>query len=157
MEWKKLPKDEKYLVSSTGLIKGQKGYLLKQALDTRGYKFVTLNNKGTQFHLSMHRAVAQCFIPNPDNLPCVNHKDEDKTNNNVSNLEWCTYKYNSYYTISKKVLMLNKKTKEVIMEFNSLRDANIYFGKNVHQSISKVCNNVPKYNSAYGFLWKFKE
>ena len=45
----------------------------------------------------LHRLIAKAFIPNPDNLPCVNHKDEDKANNNVCNLEWCTYKYNSNY------------------------------------------------------------
>lgn len=61
------------------------------------YLYVNLykNNKGKSFQV--HRLVAEAFIPNPDNLPEVNHKDEDKLNNNVSNLEWCTTKYNCNY------------------------------------------------------------
>lgn len=157
MEWNKLPIDERYLVSSKGEIKGLDGRILKQAADSKGYKFVTLNNNYKQYHLSVHRAVALTFIPNPDNLPIVNHKDEDKTNNNLENLEWCTYKYNSDYSVSKPVLMLDKNTEKVIKEFNSIRDVNDYLGKKAHQSVSKVCNKVPRYNTAFGFKWKFKE
>lgn len=53
--------------------------------------------KGKQKTFSVHRLVALTFIPNPDNLPCINHKDEDKTNNNADNLEWCSYYYNNVY------------------------------------------------------------
>lgn len=157
MIWKKLPIDERYLVSNTGLIKGIDGRILKPAIDTRGYKFVTLNNNYKQFHLSIHRAVALCFIPNPNNYPQVNHIDEDKTNNKVENLEWCTNKYNSHYSHSKPVLMIDKNTKKVLKRFEALRDVDIYFGKEVHQSISKCCNNKSKYKTAYGYIWKFEE
>lgn len=62
-----------------------------------GYVYVCLtkNNKGKT--VKVHRLVAKAFIPNPNNLPQVNHKDEDKTNNCVDNLEWCTSLYNNNY------------------------------------------------------------
>lgn len=77
----------------------------------------------------MHRAVALCYIPNPHNYPQVNHKDENKTNNNVDNLEWCDNKYNSHYSHAKAVLMLDKKTGDVIKRFEALRDVDMYLGK----------------------------
>ena len=62
-----------------------------------GYFIVCLYKNKTHKYYLIHRLVALTFLPNPDNLPCVNHKDEDKSNNRVDNLEWCTAKYNSNY------------------------------------------------------------
>lgn len=155
--WKELSIDPRYKVSEDGRIKGLDGRILKQAKDTRGYMFVTLNNNYKQYHLSVHRAVAICYIPNPHNLPQVNHKDEDKTNNVYTNLEWCDNKYNSHYSHSKAVLMINKNTNEVVKRFEALRDTDDYFGVHAHQSISKCCNHVPRYNTAYGYKWKFED
>ena len=85
-----------------------------------GYYNVRLqhNNKSSVF--SIHRLVATMFIPNPDNLPAVNHKDEDKSNNCVSNLEWCTHKYNSNYgtRIERHKKAMQSKTKE---EYDNMR------------------------------------
>ena len=75
----------------------RKGRLLKPGLGSRGYLSVTLSKNGIQKQYTVHRLVAQAFIENPDNLPQVNHKDEDRTNNNVTNLEWCDAKYNVNY------------------------------------------------------------
>lgn len=61
------------------------------------YKQVTLHRDGVPTFCSVHRLVAQAFIPNPNNYPCVNHKDENPSNNCYINLEWCTYKYNNEY------------------------------------------------------------
>lgn len=61
------------------------------------YLKVALFKNGKRKYYSVHRLVAEAFIPNPNNLPIVNHKDEDKTNNRMDNLEWCTYKYNANY------------------------------------------------------------
>lgn len=61
------------------------------------YIQVILCKNGKTKPFLVHRLVAEAFIPNSDNLPCVNHKDEDTKNNNVNNLEWCTYKYNNEY------------------------------------------------------------
>ena len=63
----------------------------------KGYFMVCLYKNKTHKYYLIHRLVALTFISNPDNLPCVNHKDEDKSNNRVDNLEWCTVKYNSNY------------------------------------------------------------
>ena len=62
-----------------------------------GYKMVDLHFCGVRKRMYVHRLVAQAFIPNPNNLPQVNHKDENKLNNCVSNLEWCTHAYNQRY------------------------------------------------------------
>ena len=62
-----------------------------------GYSYVNICANNEKHSFLIHRLVAQAFIPNPDNLPQVNHKDEDITNNNVENLEWCTPKYNANY------------------------------------------------------------
>lgn len=73
------------------------GKQMKQSLHTKGYKTVTLTKDGKTKTVYVHRIVAEAFIDNPDNLPMVNHKDEDKTNNFVENLEWCTASYNRTY------------------------------------------------------------
>lgn len=157
MEWKELPIDNRYLVSTTGLIKGQNGRILKHALDSGGYKFVNIHNNGKAFHLSVHRAVALTFIPNPNNLSQVNHKDENKTNNNVENLEWMSGKDNTRYSKARPVLMLDITTGEVIRRFPALREVNEVFGNKVHSSISKVCRGLPKYKTAYGYKWRYDE
>ena len=70
-----------------------KGRVLSPGIKTEGYLIVRLQRR--MFYV--HRLVTEAFLPNPDNLPEVNHKDEDKTNNRVENLEWCDHKYNMNY------------------------------------------------------------
>ena len=80
---------------------------LKSQVTKKGYLTVRLGRGHNYKNYRVHRLVADTFIPNPGNLPEVNHKDEDKTNNSVSNLEWCTQDYNLHYGsrehLSKKV------------------------------------------------------
>ena len=109
-EWKSIPGYEGlYEVSSYGRVKSLEKYrynngrkqLLKEKIlkphNTKGYFMICLYKNKTYKSYQIHRLVAQVFIPNPDNLPEVNHKDENPGNNNVENLEWCTHQYNSNY------------------------------------------------------------
>lgn len=89
-----------YQVSNTGKVRRlfkTKTRELKGTKKIGGYKGVFLKIPNKFSGELVHRLVAQAFIPNPDNLPCINHKDENKYNNCVDNLEWCTYKYNGNY------------------------------------------------------------
>lgn len=64
---------------------------------SQGYHYVVLSKNKQKFNKQVHRLVAENFIHNPANLPIINHKDENKINNFVNNLEWCTYSYNNTY------------------------------------------------------------
>ena len=96
-----------YEVSNTGLIRSLdrfvgnrnriKGKILSINIKKNGYCSVALFKYGKMKRYLVHRLVAQAFLPNPDNLPMVNHKNEDKSDNRVDNLEWCTAKYNLNY------------------------------------------------------------
>lgn len=101
---------DRYVVDSLENRRFYKGKVLSPVKDTDGYLKVGLSYNGKCKKCLVHRLAAQAFIENFDNLPEVNHKDEDKTNNNVDNLEWCTAKYNSNYGTSierRKVKMIN--------------------------------------------------
>lgn len=110
-----------------------KGHVLKQYVNKKGYMMVYLSVNGKQINLRVHRIIATCFLPNPDNLPQVNHKDCDRTNNNVDNLEFCTNEYNIAYrekygaTLGRSVFAINLKTFEV-SRFKSQRDASRQLG-----------------------------
>lgn len=92
--------EDLYEVSNIGRVRNKKnGKILSQSIVMNsGYCRVSLTdyNKITKSH-NVHKLVARAFISNPDNLPCINHIDEDKTNNIVNNLEYCSYSYNNSY------------------------------------------------------------
>ena len=154
-----------YEVSDQGRVRSLKfgkERILKTGITPQGYLFVSICKNGEQKKCKVHRIVAQAFIPNPDNLPEVNHKDEDKTNNSVSNLEWCDRKYNQNYGTgiqrmaekhSKPVLQYEKDGK-FVKEWKSASDVQRNLGY-FHNSISSCCTG--RYKSAYGFIWKFKD
>ena len=107
-----------YQVSNTGKVKsfrGNKEKILKATVMPHNYRRVQLSKDGKNRGFFVHRLVAKAFIPNPDNLPIINHKDEDPSNNNMENLEWCTYKYNSNYGTSKqRISRGNRKENHMI-------------------------------------------
>ena len=89
--WKNIPNIENYQVNNLGNIRNIKTKKILNAwVQNTGYLTVTLNRN----KYSIHRIIAQTFIPNPNNLPIINHKDGNKLNNKVENLEWCSYKHN---------------------------------------------------------------
>lgn len=136
--------------------------ILKQCKNKYGYLFVCLHKGDTQRVVKVHRLVALAFIANPNNYRCINHKDEDKSNNNINNLEWCTHSYNNNYgtrnervmkSSCKKVLQCTKNG-DFIAEWNGTRDAQRNTG--IHCSdISLACRGIRK--TAGGFVWKYKE
>ena len=101
-----------------------KGRIMKQRINTSGYLVLRLSKNGVVKNEFVHVIVAKAFIPNPHNLPQVNHKDENKLNNNVDNLEWCDNKYNQIYSFGKPVLEIdeegNKKVYRSLSEFEEL-------------------------------------
>lgn len=115
-----------------------------------GYKQIRIDNKNKY----VHRIVAETFIPNPNNYPEINHIDENKSNNNVNNLEWCTRDYNTSYSISKKIEQIDINTGKVIKIWDSANQAaKFYNGSSLN--ILNVCKNIYKYNTAYGYFWRF--
>lgn len=123
---KEHPLYEGYFISETGKVFSNKSGKIKQLsinYDRRGYQRVKITaspNNGSSIRI--HRLVAETYIENPNNLPQVNHIDENKDNNCVSNLEWVTNKQNCQHSKCKyKWKILNIKTKE-IYETNSLND-----------------------------------
>ena len=109
-EWKDIPGyDGYYEISNTGRIRiCNSGKILKQSDHTSGYKSVRLWNGSNYKNHYVHRLVAEAFIPNPDNKPTVNHKDENKKNNSANNLEWMTYLENNEYGNRKKKFILSR-------------------------------------------------
>lgn len=103
-EWKPICGYEGfYEISNYGRVKSldynrtKQEKILRQGKNKYGYLMVVLYKEGKGKTIKVHRLVAQAFIPNPNNFRCVNHKDENKTNNCVDNLEWCDHKYNLNY------------------------------------------------------------
>lgn len=107
-----IPYFEDYLINRKGEVYSKKtNKFLKPWLDSKGYLQVQLLKNGNKYSFKVHRLVAIVFLPNPNNLPEVNHKDENKQNPNLDNLEWCTVKYNNNYgTRGYRVSQSNKKS-----------------------------------------------
>ena len=126
-----------------------------------GYKRVKLRDANGKIKMiSVHRLVAQAFIQNPNCLPQVNHKDENKLNNSVENLEWCTPKYNSNYGTGIKRCSESRFKRvaqyslsgELIKEWNSMKEIVETTGI-LYSRLSQACNGISK--TSNGYVWKF--
>ena len=159
-----------YQVSNWGRVRNTRRVrILKPNLLKAGYYQVALyEGKRISHCFKVHRLVAAAFIPNPNNLPCVNHKNEIKTDNRVENLEWCDERYNSNYgtrnnrlsalltnrsDLSKPVAQMTKNG-EVLATFPSANEAERQTGI-CSTNINACCLNKPRYKSAGGFIWRY--
>lgn len=128
--------------------------ILKPRDNGYGYLQVILCRDGIHKHMRVHRLVAEAFVPNPNNLETVNHRDENKHNNSSSNLEWMTRGDNKRYSANKPVQMFDKSTNELLAEFPSIMEAKRV--TEIHQGhICSCCHG--KLNTAGGFKWRFNE
>lgn len=169
-----------YEVSSTGRVRrlagvseGKHRYPVKarelKLSKRNGYPIVNLSKAGKCKCEYVHRLVAKAFIPNPDNLPCVNHKDETRTNNNVENLEWCTKKYNINYGTRAQRFSETMRSKStgiqmfsldgaLLRTFRSLSDAHEITG--IPTSSISSCTTHAKNDQGYthkttgGYIWE---
>lgn len=155
-----------YQVSSHGRLKrvfrNKKEHFLTGKRDKDGYTQVILSRNQKKKHFRLHRLVAEAFKPNPDSKPEVNHKDRNKQNNNASNLEWVTGSENvqhSFQTgrnVRKKPILQLTKNMELVASWDSIADASRETGIK-HSNISACCNKRKWYNTAGGYIWRYKE
>ena len=157
--------EEFYEVSNEGVVRSKdricdkgrasKGRTIKQWENRRGYKMVTLSKHGKQKHFPVHRLVAIAYIENPENLPCINHKDAKRTNNNSDNLEWCNYQYNNTYRerhLVRASPVAQIKNGETIATYKSVRYAGEQTGI-CYVDIIKCAQGKNKH--AGGYQWKY--
>lgn len=157
-----------YEVSNLGNIKSlRSGKLLKQASNKDGYKMVSLTKDGKSRSYGVHRLVALAFLPNPLNLPEVNHKDESHDNNVLENLEWISKKENRNYgtyrermskslkesgTNNKSISAYDKKTLKFVKSYDSITEAEKELGLS-KGAIGQVLSGRRK--TSGGYIWKY--
>lgn len=183
--WKTIPEtDGLYSVSNFGNVRRNEHYttvkpniqkqnetvafykekLIKSYKDASGYLVVSLRDKkGHTYRRKIHRLVAQLFVPNPNKLDIVNHKDENKTNNTASNLEWCTSSYNSNYgtrntriqkALSNKVAQYTIDG-QLIKVWNSMSEAARFLGASTTTYIRRACTGQFGRKTYKGSVWKY--
>ena len=139
----------------------KKIHILKPCIKKEWYKMVILNKSWFINWKLVHRLVAQAFIVNPDNKPCVNHKDWNKQNNCIDNLEWVTYKENLLHSCNilwnKHWINLSKKVYQYDLQGNYIKtwDSSMNIQRQLWISqwnISNCCNW--KQKTALGYIWK---
>ena len=146
---------DRVVTCKNGVKHHYKGHVLKQYINKDGYAYVAFGVNGKLVNLLVHRIVATCFLPNPDNLPQVNHKDCDRTNNSVDNLEFCTGEYNNAYrekygkACNRPVFAVDLKTLEILY-FHSQKEAARQL-KADRRHINDVLKGLRKQTGGYWF------
>ena len=163
--WGRVKSFDRWVKSKNGSIRICRGRILKPYTNKDGYLYVVLSKNNKQKTFKVHRLVAEAFLPNPYNLLQVNHRDENKLNNNVDNLEWCTNEYNiNYGTRTERMSKskINGKRSKIVIQYNLdgtfVRewpsamecDRNGYDQGNV----SACCRG--KLKTYKGYIWKYK-
>lgn len=148
-----------YWISSWGRVKNRHGRILRNIIHKNGYLFVSLYKNGKGKHFFVHRLVAEAFIPNPNNYPIINHKDETRSNNFADNLEWCDHTYNMNYGTAQQ-RKADKRSKPVyqydlqgnlIKCWNSFSECDKYGF--FHSLIVKCCLGERKTHK--GYKWSY--
>ena len=167
--WKDIPDyEELYQISNYGNIKNKKRNNYLKGGIKRGYREVILFKNNKNNYKLVHRLVAENFIPNPDNLPQVNHKDGNKLNNNLDNLEWCSrsenmkhaYKLGLQKPLYAKDNLRAKKVKQIDLQgnlikiYNGIREASRINNINP-RDITKCCKGLRKQGG--GYVWKYEK
>lgn len=148
-----------YVVSNFGNVKNSKSNRMLKQENAKGYKRVTLRKNNTARHFTVHRLVATAFLENPYDYPCINHIDENTSNNRLDNLEWCTYSYNiNFGSRNFKVMRDSKPVAQMDFAGNVLaKYISIGFASKIlnvdPSNIYKCCNGKTQY--AYEYKWKF--
>lgn len=157
--WKDIDECPTYEVSDKGNVRFKKtGKVLKPDWTNKGYAKVALWNGEKYLKRYIHRLVAIAFIPNPDGLAQVNHKNEDKSCNELWNLEWCSQEYNNRYSFQGKhrptrPILQYTLDGEFVKEFRAYTDAAASVGVD-HSHIASCADGY--YSQSGGYVWKWK-
>lgn len=159
--WRDIPNTNGFYEANTfGIIRRKHDKTpLKQRKRKDGYLLVDLVCNGVKKTEYAHRIIALTFIPNDNKFPCINHIDENKQNNNVDNLEWCTAKKNNNHStrgarisksLCKKVCQYDMQG-NIVRVWDSVKDATEQLGI---RNISQACRGLRK--QAGGYKWRYK-
>lgn len=150
-----------YYVREDGRVFKCDGREMKGNINSYGYRVVSLTKDGVKKDHKVHRLVAMAFIPNPNDYGCVNHKDGNKLNNAMSNLEWCTKGYNNYHArsilgvdVSQKAVVQKDMNGHVLAIWKNISTAAMITGCSA-QLIANCCHGTAK--STGDYRWEFAD
>lgn len=142
--------------------------ILKTKINKRGYEYVNIQHNGKRIAIKIHREVAKAFLPNPNGYPEVNHKDENKTNNQADNLEWCDRAYNANYGTARQ-RAANSRKKNHVMEIDQYTLDGVFIRRwrspiDIERNTNKEmrASNIiaccrKKYKKSYGYIWRYTD